>query len=154
MDPKPGDVLHIGSGASVQFGGDRSLIFRVIKVCDRPTYDGWVWLTGYSIDRAGNAVERREIFVQRTGLRLITPATAPAAARTLPAPPGHAGRRGATLPAIEPDGQRRAVDRISATGDGRSAGQRSAAGGWAREGVDGAGPAHADGSGRPSLPIR
>lgn len=96
MVPKPGDVLHVGSDASVQFGGDRSLIFRVIKVCDRPTYDGWVWLTGYSLDRAGNAVDRREVFVQRAGLRLITPATAPAAARALPAPPGHAARSGAS----------------------------------------------------------
>ncbi|PYC68311.1 hypothetical protein C7C45_19260 [Micromonospora arborensis] len=95
MFPKPGDVLHVGEGASVQFSRDRSLIFRVIKVCDRPTYDGWVWLTGYSLDRAGNAVDRREVFVQRAGLRLITPTAAPAAARALPAPPGHAGRSGA-----------------------------------------------------------
>ncbi|MEU1588780.1 hypothetical protein [Micromonospora sp. NPDC005710] len=91
MVPKPGDVLHLGSDASVQFSGDRSLIFRVIKVCDRPTYEGWVWLSGYSLDRAGNAVDRREIFVQRAGLRLIAPVTAPATRRIPPAPQTRAG---------------------------------------------------------------
>lgn len=91
MVPKPGDVLHVDSDASVQFSGDRALIFRVIKVCDRPTYDGWVWLTGYSLDRAGNAVDRREIFVQRAGLRMITPAAAPATGRIPPDPPPRDG---------------------------------------------------------------
>ncbi|MFG1885461.1 hypothetical protein [Micromonospora sp. NPDC049102] len=67
-------MLHVGNDASVQFSGDRALIFRVIKVCDRPTYEGWVWLTGYSTDRAGKAVDRREIYVQRAGLRLIAAA--------------------------------------------------------------------------------
>ena len=96
MFPKPGDVLHVGSDASVQFCGDRALIFRVIRVCDRPTYEGWVWLTGYSLDKAGNAVDRREIFVQRAGLRLVAPAAAPVAQRTPSTPPGHAGRGGAS----------------------------------------------------------
>ncbi|MEW1586357.1 hypothetical protein AB0283_12985 [Micromonospora vinacea] len=91
MVPKPGDVLHVGSDTSVQFGGDRALIFRVIKVCDRPTYDGWIWLTGYSLDRTGKAVDRREIFVQRAGLRMITPAAPPATGRIPPAPPSPAG---------------------------------------------------------------
>lgn len=39
MDLRPGRVLRIGGIASVQFGGDRSLVFRVIKVGDRQTYD-------------------------------------------------------------------------------------------------------------------
>ncbi|MFV2109991.1 hypothetical protein [Micromonospora sp. LOL_015] len=56
-EPKPGDVLVIGREASVQFADDRKW-----------TYDGWIWLTGYVIDRHGNAAERREIFVQRHGL--------------------------------------------------------------------------------------
>lgn len=67
MDLRPGHVLRVGGDASVQFGGDRSSVFRVIKVGDRQTYDGWIWLTGYVLDRAGKAVERREIFVQRAG---------------------------------------------------------------------------------------
>ncbi|MEU8424011.1 hypothetical protein AB0C15_24400 [Micromonospora sp. NPDC048835] len=91
MIPKPGDVLHVGNDASVQFGGDRSLTFRVIKVCDRPTYEGWVWLSGYSLDRAGIAVDRREIFVQRAGLRLIVLVALTASRRIPPAPQTPAG---------------------------------------------------------------
>nr|WP_239098750.1 hypothetical protein [Micromonospora qiuiae] len=96
MDPTPGDVLHVGATASVQFGGDRSLTFRVIKVGDRPTYDGWVWLTGYVLDRAGNAVARREIFVLRAGLKLLVPAAAPVTRRTPPTVRNSAGRSGAS----------------------------------------------------------
>ena len=73
MVPKPGDVLYVGRQASVQFGGDRALVFRVIRVDDRPTYHGWIWLTGYTLDRAGNALDRREIFVQRDGLTRAAP---------------------------------------------------------------------------------
>ncbi|MFD0819345.1 hypothetical protein [Micromonospora zhanjiangensis] len=35
---------------------------------DDNTYDGWVWLTGYELDAEGNAVERREVYVQLAGL--------------------------------------------------------------------------------------
>ena len=45
--PSPGDLLVIDGRASVQFAGDRALTFRVVSVCDRPTYEGWIWLTGY-----------------------------------------------------------------------------------------------------------
>ncbi|PZF91208.1 hypothetical protein C1I93_21890 [Micromonospora endophytica] len=93
MDPTPGDVFHVGAAASVQFSGVRSLTFRVIKVGDRPTYHGWVWLTGYVLDRSGNAVDRREIFVQRAGLRLLVSATAPAVRRAPPGLRNSAGRR-------------------------------------------------------------
>ncbi|RAO07825.1 hypothetical protein [Micromonospora noduli] len=67
--PSPGDLLVIDGRASVQFAGDRALTFRVVSVCDRPTYEGWVWLTGYVINRRGNATAKREIFVQLAGLR-------------------------------------------------------------------------------------
>ncbi|MFY1653682.1 hypothetical protein ACN27J_22720 [Solwaraspora sp. WMMB762] len=67
-EPKPGDVLIIGREASVQFADDRAIRLRVIAVDRKWTYDGWIWLTGYVIDRHGNAAERREIFVQRHGL--------------------------------------------------------------------------------------
>ncbi|MDG4768302.1 hypothetical protein O7632_30050 [Solwaraspora sp. WMMD406] len=67
-EPKPGDVLLIGAHASVQFAGDRRLTFRVISVDQKPTYHGWIWLTGYVINHSGEAAERREIFVQRRGL--------------------------------------------------------------------------------------
>ncbi|WP_444947138.1 hypothetical protein [Micromonospora ureilytica] len=85
--PSPSDLLVIDGRASVQFAGDRALTFRVVSVCDRPTYQGWVWLTGYVLNRRGNAIAKREIFVQLAGLR---PSTVPAA----PAGRG-AGRSGA-----------------------------------------------------------
>jgi hypothetical protein len=53
--------------ASVQF--IEPLLFRVIRVHDWPTYDGWVWLDGYQLNSAGDAVERRSIFVQVNGLQ-------------------------------------------------------------------------------------
>jgi hypothetical protein len=71
--PRSGDVLEVTRAASVQFV--RPLLFRVIRVHDWPTYDGWVWLDGYELNAAGDAVERRSIFVQVDGLRQagITP---------------------------------------------------------------------------------
>ena len=71
MLPRPGDVLRLDSAASVQFGGNRALIFRVISLDERPTYAGWVWLHGYELDAAGAAVARREVFVQVAGLRPV-----------------------------------------------------------------------------------
>ncbi|MEU7844519.1 hypothetical protein AB0B39_26555 [Micromonospora sp. NPDC049114] len=63
--------MLIDGRASVQFGGDRALWLRVTSVCDKPTYHGWVWLTGYSNDRAtGKALARREVFVQIDGLQI------------------------------------------------------------------------------------
>jgi hypothetical protein len=67
--PQPGDVLHVGGAASVQFQGDRALTFRVIRVDPRSTYDGWLWLDGYVLGPTGDAIERRVIFVRRDGLR-------------------------------------------------------------------------------------
>jgi len=67
--PQPGDVLHVGGSASVQFQGDRALTFRVIRVDPRRTYDGWLWIDGYVLGPSGDAIERRVIFVRREGLR-------------------------------------------------------------------------------------
>lgn len=69
MIPRPGDVLIVDGDASVQFAGSRWLLFRVISVGNKPTYHGWLWLQGYSVDKAGHAIERREIFVRHGGLR-------------------------------------------------------------------------------------
>ncbi|HWS37295.1 MAG TPA: hypothetical protein VN408_31770 [Actinoplanes sp.] len=66
---RPGDVVHVGPDASVQFSGDRALTFRVIRVDPRITYDGWIWLDGYVLDVEGAALQRRRIFVRREGLR-------------------------------------------------------------------------------------
>jgi hypothetical protein len=75
--PSPGDLLRIDGRASVQFAGDRALTLRVVSVCDRPTYAGWVWLTGYVINRAGRATAKRGVYVQLAGLRPATSASAP-----------------------------------------------------------------------------
>ncbi|MBL6279856.1 hypothetical protein JMF97_27235 [Micromonospora fiedleri] len=69
--PRAGDLLLVGPEASVQFL--RPILFRVIRVLDWTTYDGWVWLDGYQLDSRGDAVDRRSIFVMKAGLR-----TAPA----------------------------------------------------------------------------
>lgn len=81
MRPQPGDLLRVDGRASVQFAGDRALTFRVVSVCPKPTYTGWVWLTGYVIDRRGQAIDRREIFVQLAGLRPATSTPAPRSSR-------------------------------------------------------------------------
>nr|WP_205807852.1 hypothetical protein [Micromonospora sp. HNM0581] len=61
--------MHVTRAASVQF--HRPILFRVIRVLDRPTYDGWLWLEGYELNAAGDAVNRRSIFVQRAGLQQV-----------------------------------------------------------------------------------
>lgn len=83
--PEPGDVLRIDRRASVQFAGSPTLVFRVISVSEKPTYDGWAWVTGYVLNGKGEAVERRELFVQPVGLQLI---------RMPPATPSVRRRRG------------------------------------------------------------
>ena len=54
----------------MQFAGDRALRLRLVSVDPRPTYHGWVWLTGYVLNDKGLAVDKREVFVQqgRAGL--------------------------------------------------------------------------------------
>ncbi|BBH65356.1 hypothetical protein ACTI_20410 [Actinoplanes sp. OR16] len=71
MGLRPGDVVLVGAEASVQFSGDRALTFRIIRVDTRVTYDGWVWLEGYVLGPAGNALQRRRIFVRQDGLRTV-----------------------------------------------------------------------------------
>ncbi|MEU5908516.1 hypothetical protein [Micromonospora sp. NPDC047527] len=75
MLPRSGDVLHVTRAASVQFL--RPIMFRVIRVLEWPTYDGWLWLDGYELNTAGDAVNRRSIFVQRDGLRQVQAAPQP-----------------------------------------------------------------------------
>ena len=66
MLPKSGDVLRVTRAASVQFA--QPLLFRVIRVHNWSTYDGWAWLDGYQLNTSGDAVTRRSIFVQLKGL--------------------------------------------------------------------------------------
>jgi hypothetical protein len=69
--PRSGDVLRVTRAASVQFASP--LLFRVIRVHDWSTYDGWAWLDGYELNASGEAVERRSIFVQVRGLQQVRP---------------------------------------------------------------------------------
>ncbi|WP_433126954.1 hypothetical protein ACQPWW_29205 [Micromonospora sp. CA-240977] len=85
---KPGDLLLIDEACSVQFAGERALRLRLVSVDPRPTYHGWVWLTGYVLDGKGLAVDKREVFVRQAGVRLLpaaptpTPRSAPATGRS------------------------------------------------------------------------
>jgi hypothetical protein len=65
--PRSGDVLRVTRAASVQF--NNTMLFRVIRVHDWTTYDGWAWLDGYELNNGGDAVERRSIFVRLDGLQ-------------------------------------------------------------------------------------
>ena len=88
MLPRSGDVLRVTRAASVQFVSP--LLFRVIRVHDWSTYDGWCWLDGYELNAAGDAVSRRSIFVQVDGLQRAqvgrTPNRYRAGAATRPVP--------------------------------------------------------------------
>ncbi|WP_243710310.1 hypothetical protein [Micromonospora sp. KC213] len=85
--PSPGDLLIVDGAASVQFAGDRALRMRVVSVGADEPYPGWLWLTGYVLDRRDQAVAKREIYVQLSGLRL-------AATAGPPKPRGRSPRRG------------------------------------------------------------
>lgn len=69
MIPRSGDVLHVTRAASVQFVNP--IYFRMIRVHDWPTYRGWIWLDGYELNAAREAVARRSIFVQLSGLKQV-----------------------------------------------------------------------------------
>lgn len=75
MLPQAGDVVLLTAAASVQFSG--RMLFRVIRPHDWPTYEGWIWLDGYELNAAGDAVERRSVFVQIAGLRPVAKTTDP-----------------------------------------------------------------------------
>ena len=67
MVPRSGEVIRVTRAASVQFASP--MLFRVIRVHDWSTYDGWAWLDGYELNNSGDAVDRRSIFVQVSGLQ-------------------------------------------------------------------------------------
>jgi hypothetical protein len=70
---RAGDVVLVGRAASVQFAGSAGFAFRVVGIDARPTYEGWVWLDGFQLDRQGRPVLRRQIFVREAGLRRPPP---------------------------------------------------------------------------------
>lgn len=114
---RSGDLLRITRAASVQF--TQPMLFRVIRVHDWQTLNGWTWLDGYQLNSVGDAVERRSIFVQLHGLQwaaLAKKATAApvkkatAAPATKAAPAKKAPNQKAPLPpmsASKPDPRRR-----------------------------------------------
>ncbi|WFE38776.1 hypothetical protein [Micromonospora sp. WMMD998] len=64
--PKVGDLVQVTRAASPQFV--KPIMFRVIRQLEWTTYDGWVWLDGYQLDRHGDAVARRSLFVKPAAL--------------------------------------------------------------------------------------
>jgi hypothetical protein len=114
MMPQAGDVLRIGPRASVQFA--TPILFRMIRVLNWQTTDGWVWLDGYQILPNGDAIEHRSIFVMINGLEQV--AVGPhqrtdrkrkndPAARTTTKPPGKPRNRPPGVGTL-PDPTRRA----------------------------------------------
>jgi hypothetical protein len=89
---KAGDLVQVTREASVQFVNP--MFFRVIRVLDWVTFDGWVWLDGYQLDKKGDAVARRSIFVQPAGLRVQ---------RSIPAPTPRRSTRTGAAPARASD---------------------------------------------------
>ncbi|MEU8042760.1 hypothetical protein AB0B71_01265 [Micromonospora echinofusca] len=114
----PGDVLLIGEACSVQFAGDRALRLRLVSVDQSPTYHGWVWLTGYVLNDKGLATDKREVYVQRAGVRVLraTPVPTPGRpTRSAAIPNVRQDRRPAGVPATP---QRRAIPGRRTAGHG------------------------------------
>ncbi|MFG1836986.1 hypothetical protein ACGFH8_00970 [Micromonospora sp. NPDC049175] len=73
---RAGDVICLTTAASVRFL--RPITVRAIReLPDRHTYDGWLWIDGYELSAAGDAVARRELFVMRDGVRWEAHPSAP-----------------------------------------------------------------------------
>ncbi|MEV4384537.1 hypothetical protein AB0J68_02225 [Micromonospora sp. NPDC049580] len=79
MPPKPtnppplkaGDLVRLTRAASPQF--IRPITVRVIReLTDRHTYHGWTWIEAYELGSDGTARARRELFVLREGVNLLT----------------------------------------------------------------------------------
>ncbi|TNH22448.1 hypothetical protein FHG89_29095 [Micromonospora orduensis] len=68
---RAGDLVQVTRAASIQFS--QPILFRVIRVLDWPTYDGWVWLDGYEVGPRLDAIARRSIFVRPAGLLPVAP---------------------------------------------------------------------------------
>lgn len=91
-DLRPGDVLVIDRAASVQF--TTPFLFRLIKVHDRESYEGWCWIDGFVLDDRGRDGERRTLYVQFRALTVADRGPMPQASRPAPANRGRfAGSR-------------------------------------------------------------
>lgn len=97
MDPiaaawRAGTVLWIGRAAGVQFGGDRAITLRLVSVDEQPTYEGAAWVTGYVLNARGEAITRRELYIDVTAGVRVLPPHAPAPARRPAAASSRQGR--------------------------------------------------------------
>ncbi|MGI5520880.1 hypothetical protein ACQEUX_07980 [Micromonospora sp. CA-259024] len=82
---RAGDVVLLTTAASVQFL--KPIVVRVIReLPDRYTYDGWLWLDAYELNRKSEAVARRELFVMRAGLQVQVPGPRHGTESRVPAP--------------------------------------------------------------------
>ena len=71
VDPKPGDVLVVGTAANRRYAGENQILLRVIRVLPTQARHGWVWLYGYEVDQQGLAKKRRAVLALRDGLKPI-----------------------------------------------------------------------------------
>jgi hypothetical protein len=71
--PRPGQVVRLDRAASVQFDGDRGLTVEILEVDERPTLEGWVWLTVAVLGppAARRRTPVRTVFVRPAGLRPV-----------------------------------------------------------------------------------
>ncbi|GAB1642565.1 hypothetical protein [Krasilnikovia sp. MM14-A1259] len=90
-DIKSGHVYRVGADCGVPHNF-RPIHFRVVSVDPASTWDGMAWLEGYELDRTGQAVARRRIYVIAAGLIDVTD-TFPRPARLRPRNAGTATRR-------------------------------------------------------------
>ncbi|WP_344132896.1 hypothetical protein [Luedemannella flava] len=71
---RAGDVVRVDGDASVQFADGRGFALRLTSVEPRDRLSRWCWISGYVLNKRGDAVDRRTIYVQWAGLRRVRPA--------------------------------------------------------------------------------
>lgn len=69
--PVTGEVVAITGACSVQFAGQHFLMRIIHTFSNWSTPEGWVWLTGYVLDKDMQALHRRELLVQVAGLSFV-----------------------------------------------------------------------------------
>ncbi|WCN81475.1 hypothetical protein [Micromonospora sp. LH3U1] len=68
---KAGDLIRLTRAASPQFV--QPITVRIIReLTDRHTYHGWTWIEAYELGTDGSARAKRELFVLREGVDLLS----------------------------------------------------------------------------------
>jgi hypothetical protein len=78
--PQSGDVIQLGKGCGVPWEYLPTLV-RVIRMHDWTTSQGMAWIDVYQLNADGDAVARRSVYVQVSGIKWLNTA------------PGTLGRR-------------------------------------------------------------